>query len=315
MIDSSGIIDSSEISSTEIFHWFESVQANEIDKIQYMLENGFPPDKTSQSVRRREETALMIACWLGHVSMVRLLLQYGADVTKKDAVGQTPFIFACKGGNLEIVQYLYSEYHDLINVEERTFSKETAFIQACWLGRIETVKFLFSIGADIEATTDTLWTPFIYACANGHFEVMKFLYESGANIHASDYNGWNGFLLSCFSEEKLKTALFLLDKGVKVNSKNFKQNTGLYLYMSNNSHMNAEFLEKIITRIGFENISSYLEEDVKLSELLRVDKEKGRIWRSRLNSYVGKINLQKDFNESVLPQKNENTNKIDVFDR
>ena len=50
---------------------------------------------------------LIEACWEGDLEEVEhLVKQLGADVSYRNAAGRTPLVYACLGGNLEIVQFL-----------------------------------------------------------------------------------------------------------------------------------------------------------------------------------------------------------------
>ena len=49
---------------------------------------------------------LMNAACKGHLKIVKLLLQKGADVNSKDGYGSSPLYLAAKGGHLEVVKFL-----------------------------------------------------------------------------------------------------------------------------------------------------------------------------------------------------------------
>ena len=51
-------------------------------------------------------TALWLACWEGHLAVVRCLVEEGADVELADTEDTTPFSVACENGRLAVVRYL-----------------------------------------------------------------------------------------------------------------------------------------------------------------------------------------------------------------
>jgi len=52
------------------------------------------------------ETPLHVASERGHVEIVRLLLEHGADLRARDSDGRTPSELALQYGKLEIVELL-----------------------------------------------------------------------------------------------------------------------------------------------------------------------------------------------------------------
>ena len=70
--------------------------------VKILLEGGFPPDLAEHEM---PGSALRYACSRGHVEVVRLLLQFGADPNLAGA-GSSPLILACRQGSLAIVEML-----------------------------------------------------------------------------------------------------------------------------------------------------------------------------------------------------------------
>ena len=55
-------------------------------------------------------TALMHACLLGHVDVVRLLIdEDSADMETADKYGHTALMFACRGDHVDVVRLLLTD--------------------------------------------------------------------------------------------------------------------------------------------------------------------------------------------------------------
>lgn len=63
-------------------------------------------------------TPLMRAAAIGHLEVVRQLLQEGADVNFRGPRGSTALMFAAGGGHLEIVQVLVENGADVLLKED-----------------------------------------------------------------------------------------------------------------------------------------------------------------------------------------------------
>ena len=73
----------------------ESAQVGNLEKLLRELESGTPVDCTSYASGK---TSLHEAAYAGHVDVVRLLIERGADVEAKDATGETPLHCAVAQG-------------------------------------------------------------------------------------------------------------------------------------------------------------------------------------------------------------------------
>ena len=89
-------------------------------------------------------TPLFMACHKGHLKVVRLLIESGADKDKATNDGVTPLSVACQDGHLEVA------------------------------------RLLIESGADKDQATNNGATPLLLACEKGHLEVARLLLESGA---------------------------------------------------------------------------------------------------------------------------------------
>ena len=55
-------------------------------------------------------TPLHYACHRGNLSILKLLISYGGDITQTSKNGVTCLHLACVSGNLELVKYLIDEH-------------------------------------------------------------------------------------------------------------------------------------------------------------------------------------------------------------
>ncbi|XP_062613364.1 uncharacterized protein LOC134275141, partial [Saccostrea cucullata] len=133
------------------------------------------PDLDFESVLGDE--ALTVACERGHLSVVKELVEVGADVNPQGDYNK-PLTVACEGGHTNLVKELIEAGAD-INPKG---NYDTPLIAACEGGYMSVVKELIEAGADINQQ-GAFDTPLTAACQGRYMSVVKELIEAGADIN------------------------------------------------------------------------------------------------------------------------------------
>jgi ankyrin repeat protein len=145
---------------------------------------------------QRGWTPLMAAADEGHIDIVRLLIDWGADINaKRKDDGYTALMIASYKGRADIVKLLIECG---AKVDARDSRDHSALFHAVVRGQSEIVKILAENGADVNASFETLGrTPLTLASSYGYPEVVKVLLEHGANVNAKSNAGWAAL---CYAE-------------------------------------------------------------------------------------------------------------------
>jgi ankyrin repeat protein len=101
-------------------------------------------------------------------------------------------------------------------------------IVAAYINNLPEVRRLLSVGADVNATTETGWTSLHQACMNGHLEVFNELLHHGADIEAKNNTGWTPLRLACMNGH-LEVFNELLSRGANIDAKDYDGDTPLHL--------------------------------------------------------------------------------------
>jgi ankyrin repeat protein len=167
--------------------------------------------------------AFHIACRVGHVAIVQLLLaDPRLEVNKvSKVVGNraTAFYFACSRGHWEIVQLLLAHPQVDVNLP-RAYDRETPFFAACENNHVTIVDLLL---ADRQVNVNLCpayfkQTPFFIACREGHTDVVRSLLNSGkANTSKPDHTGFTPFDIAL--EMGHDEIVRLLEQALKKNSR------------------------------------------------------------------------------------------------
>ncbi len=149
---------------------------------------------------RFRNSPLMIACRMGHVDLVKLLLERGADVNTRDVVsGRTPLMVAVKEGKEKLVALLLAKGANPDTTNPRTGS--TALIEAVVKENAAIAKTLLAKGADVNGKAKvTGATALMHAVLKSNFDIAKMLLERGADINAK--NKWGQTALSIARRKK-----------------------------------------------------------------------------------------------------------------
>ena len=98
-----------------------------------------------KKVDEKGDTALGWASYNGHLSVVKGLLKYKANIEAKNSHDETALIWAASNDQLEVVKYLLKQKD---NIEEKNTHADNALIWAALNGHVEDVKNLLDEGAN-----------------------------------------------------------------------------------------------------------------------------------------------------------------------
>ena len=198
------------------------------------------------------ETPLHRACYNGHLDVVRVLLEAGADLHATDNGGRTPLHRACDNGHLDVVRVLFEAGADLHATDD---GGRTPLHLACDNGHFDVVRVLFEAGADLHATDNCGRTPLHHACDDGQFDVVRFLLDAGAlaDLNAARQFWWTlhfiwlvgGFAGEGVGQRNFDVVKMLLDEGAHLEARNSNGFTPL-LEASNNGQV--EIMQELIDR-------------------------------------------------------------------
>ncbi|XP_014669075.1 PREDICTED: tankyrase-like protein [Priapulus caudatus] len=169
---------------------------------------------------RRKFTALHVACLKGHLSTVKVLLRYGADVEQPagpSANRATPLMIACAQGHYELVKYLIEQG---AIIEKKDKLKRTPVMHAVMNGHAHVTSLLLNAGASPNNADSSGNTCAHYAAGYSWYDCLQLLIRAGANISAE--NAWK---LTPFAAAFLKghreLASFLSEQpSVNINCRN-----------------------------------------------------------------------------------------------
>jgi serine/threonine-protein phosphatase 6 regulatory ankyrin repeat subunit B len=138
---------------------------------------------------------LAVAAEHGHLGLVRLLLQRGADAavrvrwasfnmnefwaSKGTQIfgGTTPLIIACDKGHMAVLQLLLEHRQGQGLEEKDDVWGRTALHSAAQRGHEEVTAYLLDNGAQADSRDDNSSTPLIIASKNGHLGVVRVLVQ------------------------------------------------------------------------------------------------------------------------------------------
>lgn len=118
---------------------------------------------------------------MGHIDIVKLLIEHGADVNVRSSNGYTPLIAAASEDRSEIARYLI-EHGAAVDCKDA--SGETPLSLACSLGHFKTTEVLLEYGANTNVTSNARRTPMAVAIDPNREDGVRG-FERGASDDAS----------------------------------------------------------------------------------------------------------------------------------
>ena len=148
----------------------QAVKADDIAKVRQLIEQDVDVD----AVDAAGDVPLIMAAYLGHAEITRLLLEAGADVTAVDpGMKATALHAAAYAGRTEPAKLLI-EYG--IDVDAQgPYNGYTALHDAIWQNNVDTARAIVEAGADLTLRNHEGQTPLEMAKARGRKQIIAII--------------------------------------------------------------------------------------------------------------------------------------------
>ncbi len=185
----------------------------QLSTVKYLISKGASIDFPPQD----DDTALMIAAHQGHSDVFTLLLDHGADVTRKRFGGASILHEAVADvspndldGKFQIITTLLDKNFPIDTADDEGY---TALHHAALIGTLTLVTLLVNRGANLNAKNEWGDVPLDKAALGGRTDVVKFLLQNGAVVN-NNAGGCNGLAFAA-SNGHGSIVTLLLEHGAK----------------------------------------------------------------------------------------------------
>ena len=183
--------------STKCLKHYQLVEASSdgnIDDVRVLLHDREVDVNGAENFNGRR-TALIAASSEGHVNIVELLLEYGANTEAQclDS-NHTALMLACQGDHISTVEVLLGHGAIIDNYNNVSCSP---LYESCRLGHEDVTILLLEAGANPNGTCRKgRYLPLLRACEQGYSKVVQQLLHHGADIDVKDNNDKTPFDLA-----------------------------------------------------------------------------------------------------------------------
>lgn len=165
------------------------VQAGDYDGAKELLSKGADP--SASYLPDEGNPPIICAAVNGDQKMIKLLLDYGANVDQEDQKGYTAVFYAAiDHDGVDVLKFLIENGAD---VKHTSNTGETAAHLAAAAANLDAVKLLRENGADLKVVTTSGYSVIYYACTPisnlPSYDLLKYLVEDGADLTFKDSAG------------------------------------------------------------------------------------------------------------------------------
>jgi ankyrin repeat protein len=223
-----------------------------VEILELLIDRGFNADYRAEG----ENTVLMNACYQEDFTVVRFLIERGADPLLRSWEEETSFFMAASSGNLRLVELMLRSLDETDRLQDALneimfggaqtsdgkmvqFALQqgadigakcpyghTALMHAGISGNSDAVRLLLSEGVDLNSKADDGSTPLNLAARSGDLETLKLIIEAGG-----DPNDYAGSHVSALHEASTsgnpQSVELLLQAGIDVDLRNAEGRTPL----------------------------------------------------------------------------------------
>ena len=135
---------------------------------------------------RTGDAPLHFAVAQGHIDVVRLLVDAGANANLASSNGQTSLHIAAQKGNVDAVHFLVAAG---ANTNQTDNKGKIPLHRAVAQGHLDVVRTVIEAGSDINLTEKKGKAPLALAAAKGHWDLVRLLIAAGADPDLSGKRG------------------------------------------------------------------------------------------------------------------------------
>uniref|UniRef100_A0A914HD31 B30.2/SPRY domain-containing protein n=1 Tax=Globodera rostochiensis TaxID=31243 RepID=A0A914HD31_GLORO len=151
------------------------------------------------------------ACGGGHLEIVELFVGKVQNIDAANSDGLTGLMGASRSGKANVVHFLLSKGARVDRTMKEGYS---ALLLAAAAGHLDVCKELVAKGAD--GNQDAAFsTPWSTACMGGHLEIVKLFVDKGQDIEVTHRLGFTGLMIASLAGNT-NVVRFLLSKGARV---------------------------------------------------------------------------------------------------
>ena len=144
--------------------------------VKFLLEKSSDPKKDSNIKDQNEFSPLSYAAANGHVNVMRLLLDVGANMSYRDKEGWTALMHASHNSHFDAVKLLLERGAD---VNQESGNRLTALIEASKKGHGDIVRLLLKYGAEKTHKDNDNRNALLWAIHRNHEGVIQVLRSAG----------------------------------------------------------------------------------------------------------------------------------------
>jgi ankyrin repeat protein len=197
--------------------------SGDLQAVSLLVEQGAQP--TFTLIRGYEaRTALHMAASAGHLEIVQLLLDLGANVNQRDRYGDTALVTTASNGFLNITEVLINHGADVNAVG---LSGYTPLARAAGTSPLEVVRLLVEKGAHLNHRNSHRGTPLLIAAERSDLEMVQYLIDQGAEYNGVVDNDGDDVLTCAAVGGKMDTVKWLMSKGLSCSQRNHEGLTPL----------------------------------------------------------------------------------------
>lgn len=172
------------------------------------------------------DTPLHIASANGSMEVVKILYQHNAGINVKNKEGNTPLMNAVIYSQLPVATYLLFSGADprIKNKNSWTalhYAAEGAKCDELFFDCVEMITILINAGAGVNERDIDGFTPAFVAAISDRLVLLKVLVKHGADLNLKGTRG-AGIIHEVAYRGNIEVVSYLLDQGVDVNSKDFE---------------------------------------------------------------------------------------------
>ncbi|MBL3529061.1 MAG: ankyrin repeat domain-containing protein [gamma proteobacterium endosymbiont of Lamellibrachia anaximandri] len=199
---------------------FEACESGHLNEVMSLIAPRFLFFSLSPTVQinitdKDGNAPLHIASKNGHNTIVKILIDKGADVNRTNKNGDTPLNWALIKGHDDIAEFIIGKGADINAVNKHA---NPPLHKALEFKRRNIAELLINKGADVNAVDRNGKTALLWASMHGFEDIVKLVLQEGADLNTSDkYGNTPVYMASRGGHKNIEN--HLVNKGAVVESK------------------------------------------------------------------------------------------------